>query len=189
MVKVTVPLLPQENMSETDILAPLRFFCGMASGDLQVAFIEPEAVPEKERHLLVHDGDMTSRLARHHGAGITLDAQASSRMGEYLIRASVLRRRDTSAVVEFGAIAINLSGFSDQPRQWILDATVPLGGVLRDFAIPFTSHPRGYFHIGVDHRLAELLGGVPGQILYGRCNELRHHDGRVFAEVVEILPG
>ena len=27
-----------------------------------------------------------------------------------------------------------------------------------------------------------------GQMLFGRCNELRHGSGRVLADVVEVLP-
>jgi hypothetical protein len=54
--------------------------------------------------------------------------------------------------------------------------------------VPHSSHPRGYFRIAVDARLAELLGATSGQILFGRCNELRHGSGRVLADVVEVLP-
>jgi hypothetical protein len=40
----------------------------------------------------------------------------------------------------------------------------------------------------VESRLAELLGATAGQVLYGRCNELRTGHGRVLADVVEVLP-
>ncbi|MBL8238173.1 MAG: hypothetical protein JNM66_12175 [Bryobacterales bacterium] len=175
-------------MLEIDILAPLRFFYGLASRDLPVTFVPPEALPERDRHLLAHSQDMTSRLADFHGSGLILDAQASTRMGDYLVRCSVLRRKDTHAPVEFGAIGIDLGCFADEPRLRVLEARIPLGGLLQHYSIPFTSHPRGYFQIVIDHRLEDLLQGEPGQILYGRCNELRQPDGRVIAEVAEILP-
>jgi hypothetical protein len=175
-------------MMEIDILAPLRFFYGLASRELPVTFLDPEALPEREGQLLVHDQDMTSRLARFHGSALTLDAQASTRMGDYLVRCSVLRRQDTNAPVEFGAIGIDMGCFAAEPKQRILEARIPLGGVLQQYSIPFTSHPRGYFAIVIDHRLEELLQGESGQVLYGRCNELRQPDGRVIAEVAEILP-
>jgi hypothetical protein len=65
---------------------------------------------------------------------------------------------------------------------------VPFGGILENEKVPFTSHPRGFFRIAVDSRLAELLGATSGQVLYGRCNELRHGSGKVLADVVEVLP-
>jgi hypothetical protein len=146
-------------------------------------------MPEQARHLLVHDGDMTSRLAAFHGAPITLEAHGASLMGNELFRASVLRRADTLAPVEFGAIEIALSGFEGEPLRRILKAEGPLGGILVEFGIPFSSHPSGFFSITVDRVLAELLGVSHGVTLYGRCNTLRHGDGAVLAEVVEILPG
>ncbi|MBI4905971.1 MAG: hypothetical protein HY820_20225 [Acidobacteria bacterium] len=174
--------------TETDILAPLRFFYGLSSGDLRVTFVEAAALPEVGRGLLVHKNDMTSRLAEFHGCEIELDVHASSRMAEYLVRASVLRRRTDHTPVEFGAIGIHLTDFHGEARRLIGEGHVPLGGVLQQLQVPFTSHPRGYFEIVIDHRLEHLLGGVSGQTLYGRCNQLRHASGRAFAEVVEILP-
>ncbi len=174
--------------TQIDILAPLRFFYGLASNDLRVTFVDAAAMPDIDRALLVHEQDMTSRLAQHHGCAIELDVHASSHMGEYLVRASVLRRVTDHGPVEFGAIGIHLTDFHGEARRLIVDAHVPLGGVLQQLQVPFTSHPRGYFEIVIDHRLERLLGGVSGQKLYGRCNQLRHASGRSFAEVVEILP-
>ena len=37
-------------------------------------------------------------------------------------------------------------------------------------------------------RITFWLGATSGQILFGRCNELRHGSGRVLADVVEVLP-
>jgi hypothetical protein len=54
--------------------------------------------------------------------------------------------------------------------------------------VPHSSHPRGYFKIIIDRRLADLLNATEGDTLYGRCNELRHADGRTLADVVEVLP-
>lgn len=176
-------------MTEQDVLAPLRFFYGLASGELPVAFLEAVVLPERERRLLSHDADMTSTLVRFHGAEIALDVHASARMGDYLVRASVLRRADTGAAVEFGAIGIDLAGFDGDARREVLAGRVPLGAILQRAELAFTSHPSGFFRIVIDERLGELLGCAPGQTLFGRCNELRHGDGRPLARVVEILPG
>jgi len=178
-----------EAMTGTDILAPLRFFYGLGSESPRVTFIDPSDMPETERWLLVHASDMTPRLHEHHGAPITLDVHAKSRIGDYLVRASVLKRQDNQTPVEFGAIGIHLGGFDEVSREMILGGHVPLGGVLQQLTVPHSSHPCGYFRIEIDHRLAALLGAVEGQTLYGRCNELKHGDGSALAEVVEVLPG
>lgn len=180
---------PVEAPVQTDVLAPLRFFYGLGSESPRVTFLPAEELPEVERGLLVHDKDMTGRLREFHDSVIALDVHAKSRIGNYLVRASVLKRVSDGAPVEFGAIGIHLDGFDDEARDLILGCQVPLGAILTQRNIAHTSHPSGYFRIEIDHRLATLLGGWEGQTLYGRCNELRHGDGSALAEVVEVLPG
>ena len=174
--------------AQVDILAPLRFFYGLSSNDLRVLFVQPDEMPATDRWLLVHESDMTSRLAEHHRSAISLDVHARSRIGNYLVRASVLKRRSDGAPVEFGAIGIHLDGLGEEAQRLILEGKVPLGAVLQELNQPHTSHPKGFFQIAIDHRLADLLGGWEGQTLYGRCNELRHANGSALAEVVEVLP-
>ncbi len=169
-------------------LAPLVFFYGIGSARPQVSFIEAEELPDEERHLLSHDMDMTPRLRDYHGCAIDLDVHARQRIGHYLVRASVLIRRSDTRPVEFGAIGIHLDELPELARHEVLEGRVPFGAILENHAVTHTSHPRGFFHIVVDQRLAELLGAVGGQTLYGRCNELRLPNGKVLADVVEVLP-
>lgn len=179
---------PMEGITRTDILAPLRFFYGLASQDLRVTFIQPEEMPEDEHWLLVHASDMTPRLSEFHKDEIGLSVHAKSRIGDYLVRASVLQKKSSNVPVEFGAIGIHLDGFDEETRALIVGGNVPLGGILHQRHVPHSSHPCGYFRIEIDNRLADLLGGWEGQTLYGRCNELRHASGVALAEVVEVLP-
>ncbi len=190
MPGVTAPSAadPRETVA-TDNLAPLRFFYGLASEDLRVAFLSPDDMPEEERHLLVHASDMTPRLAEYFQSSIQLEVHAKSQVGkDYLVRAVVLRKEEDGTPVEFGAIGIHLGEFDEAVRSQILEGKIPLGGILKQAAIPHSSQPSGYFRIEIDHRLATLLGGFDGQVCYGRCNELRHPDGSPLAEVVEVLP-
>lgn len=173
---------------DEDILAPLIFFYGIGSTRPRVTFVEPEALPETERGLLVHDMDMTPRLRGFHGCEIDLDVAARARIGNYLVRASVLHRQSDGKPVEFGAIGIHLDLLPEDAQKLVLAGHVPFGAILEKYAVPHSSHPRGYFRISVDQRLADLLGATSGQMLYGRCNELRHGSGRVLADVVEVLP-
>lgn len=172
-------------MTGTDLLAPLRRFY---PDRLSVRFLAAGELPPGERALLVHDGDMTSRLAAHHGSVITLEAHESTIVDGFLHRVSILRRRDSGAAVEFGAIRIALDSFAPGPRGQIERAELPLGAVLVENAIPFLSHPGGFFAMDVAEYLAEYLGASTRAVLYGRCNQLRHADGRLLADVVEILP-
>lgn len=169
-------------------LAPLVFFYGLGSERPHVAFIDGDQLPDEPRHLLVHDSDMTPRLRDFHQSEIDLDVHAKGRIGDYYVRASVLKRRSDQRAVEFGAIGIHLNVLEPDAQHLVLEGRVPFGSILERLAVPHSSHPRGYFRIQIDHRLAELLDATEGETLYGRCNELRHANGRTLADVVEVLP-
>jgi len=169
-------------------LAPLVFFYGLGSARPQVTFIDPADMPDEERWLLVHASDMTPRLREFHGSEILLDVHAKGRIGDYYVRASVLKRQSDVKAVEFGAIGIHLNVLSEEAQALVLGGKMPFGGILETLAVPHSSHPRGYFRIIIDSRLAELLNAVEGETLYGRCNELRHGSGKTLADVVEVLP-
>jgi chorismate-pyruvate lyase len=173
---------------ELDHLAPLVFFYGLGSERPQVEFVPGADLPDEPRWLLVHESDMTPRLRQHHGQEIDLDVHARGRIGQYYVRASVLKRHDDQRAVEFGAIGIHLDALDADARQLVLEGKVPFGAILERMAVPHSSHPRGYFRIKIDHRLAELLDANEGATLFGRCNELRHANGRTLADVVEVLP-
>jgi len=173
---------------QLDHLAPLVFFYGLGNARPQVSFIEPHEMPDKERWLLVHASDMTPRLRDFHSSAIDLDVHAKGKIGDYYVRASVLNRHRDARAVEFGAIGIHLNILPDEARRLVLEGKKPFGGILEEQAVPHSSHPRGYFRITIDHRLAELLNATEGETLYGRCNELRAGDGRTLADVVEVLP-
>lgn len=171
-----------------DDLAPLVFFYGIGSSRPRVTFVDADELPEQERWFLVHDIDMTPRLREGHRSEIDLDVHAKARIGNYLVRASVLNRRSDGKPVEFGAIGIHLDLLPEAAQVLVIEGHVPFGAILEQYQVPHSSHPRGFFRIAVDSRLAELLGATSGQILFGRCNELRHGCGRVLADVVEVLP-
>lgn len=173
---------------DTDLLAPLVFFYGIGSARPKVTFVKAESLPEEERWLLAHDTDMTPRLREYHRSEIDLDVHAKAKLGHYLVRASVLTRHSDGKPVEFGAIGIHLEHLPAEARELTVEGVVPFGAILEKFEVPHSSHPSGFFRISVDSRLAELLGATSGQILFGRCNELRCADGSVLAAVVEVLP-
>ncbi|MCB1226041.1 MAG: hypothetical protein KDK99_09555 [Verrucomicrobiales bacterium] len=171
-----------------DDLAPLVFFYGIGSARPKVTFVHGSELPEEERKLLVHDRDMTPWLRDYHGCEIDLDVHARARVGNYVVRASVLTRRTDGRPVEFGAIGIHLNFLPPAAQEAVVEGRVPFGAILEQHGVRHSSHPRAFFRISVDARLAELLGATSGQVLFGRCNELRCADGSVLADVVEVLP-
>lgn len=180
---------PPVDSLHLDHLAPLIFFYGLGSARPQVTFVQPHELPDEERWLLVHASDMTPRLRDFHGSEIDLDVHAKGRIGDYYVRASVLKRHRDAFAVEFGAIGIHLNALgNEEARRLVLEGQRPFGGILESLQVPHSSHPRGYFRITIDARLAELLNATEGETLYGRCNELRHADGQTMADVVEVLP-
>jgi chorismate-pyruvate lyase len=172
-----------------DLLMPLLYFYSQDETPLPlIEFIEGEAVPEPQRHLLVHASDMTPRLREHHGAAIRLEVKEAQLAPEYVMREVVLHRASDGAPVEYGAIGIQLEHLPLPVQQMIRAGQQPLGGILESENIPHHSAPRAYFTLMADEHIGTLLGTAHGTRLYGRCNALTHPDGIVFADIVEILP-
>lgn len=179
--------LPSSSATLLDLLMPLAFFYGRLELEMpSVEFIEGGTMPEPQRHLLVHQSDMTPRLRDHHGTAPALTVISVETTDEYVIREVVLGCAERP--VEYGAIGIHLEGFPPHVRTMIREGTAPLGAILETEGIPHTSAPTGYFALEADDRMARLLGTVPGTQLYGRCNVLSHADGTSFADIVEVLP-
>lgn len=150
--------------------------------------VDGARMPEPYRGLLVHRSDMTSTLETYHGEEVGLRLLARRRVGESLFRQVVLVGRQSSKMVELGAIRIDLGGFTPAARQEILLGRLPLGTILTRHRVAYTSRPRLFFRLRGDRRIEEIFG-LPGRsTLYGRQNELVADSGRVLAEVVEILP-
>ncbi len=172
-----------------DLLMPLQYFYLQAERPLpRVEIAEGASLPEPERHLLVHQSDMTPRLRAFHQADITLQVIHIERSENYVMRLVVLHRQDTGRPVEFGAIGIQLDGFDPETREKIRQAELPLGTILEQREVPHTSAPKAYFRVNADEFMGNLLQEPVGTPLWGRCNALSHSGGIVFADIVEILP-
>lgn len=172
-----------------DLFMPLEFFyAGHSSAMPRPTLLPGSEVPEPCRQLLVHDRDMTPTLRTFHGSAIGLEVVERQVSDQFVMRLVVLHREDTGQPVEIGAIGIQLEGFDETTRAAILQGKVPLGGILEAGAIVHESHPKAYFSLEADAFIAGLLHQPVGARLYGRCNALSHHDGVVFADIVEILP-
>ena len=151
--------------------------------------IKPAKMPQPQRKLLCHDGDMTSALSAFHGGGLQVEAlQKQNRKGTY-IREVYLRAGNGGKIVEYGVIAILLQGFDRQQRKLIKQDREPLGGLLHRFEIKFTSAPLCFFFLSQDAVARNPMAGFGQPKYYGRCNELAKPGGQTLAWIMEILPG
>ena len=166
---------------------PLVFFYSRLGLDLPlVEFIPGAEMPEPQRHLLVHQSDMTPQLREHHGSPPDLTVISVEGTEDYVMREVVLTCG--TKPVEYGAIGIHLDGFPSPVKAMIRAGATPLGAILESEGIAHQSAPNGYFMLEADARMARLLGTAPGTPLFGRCNVLSHADGTAFADIVEVLP-
>ena len=147
-----------------------------------------DEMPQPYRRLLVHAEAMTPTLEEFFGQRLGLRVLDSHVSATTVRRQVVLAGTRDERPVEFGAIRIDLSCFDEQPRELLRQGRVPLGRLLGDVKIAFVCQPLLFFRVGADRIMRWSLGmEAAGQDLYGRCNRILSLDGRVMADVVEIL--
>jgi chorismate-pyruvate lyase len=179
---------PASSTSGHGLLYPLNLFRQRDSHPLPA--IEPldgGAVPEPYRSLLVHTGDMTSRLEAFHHSSMTLRALHVEAQATMYWREVLLCTQDASLPVEYGAIEIRLEAFPEPLRAEIVTAKKPLGGLLNQNGMKYHSEPRGFFRVLPDLTLARLFEVDAGACFYGRSNRLVGPEGETLARIVEVL--
>ncbi|MBK1826791.1 hypothetical protein [Haloferula rosea] len=152
-------------------------------------WLKPGDVPQPFQKLLVHDQDMTSKLAAFHSDEIRLEVLKSEQHDLVHLREVVLHAATHGTPVEYGVIEILLDAFPPDVHQDILEGQTPLGTLIIQSALPFRSEPQGFFSIAQD-AVADIFPKSPGgENLYGRYNHLmRNDDGSCLARIIEILP-
>lgn len=184
----SVPETPRME-SVTQLLYPLCEFYADAGRSLPEAVqVAGEEVPEPYRRLLVHANDMTPTLEGFHGERIHLRPLERRLSGDTMRRQVVLTLDGTLKPVEYGAIAIHCQHFPEEARALIVESRCPLGTILANYRIEHLSRPQAFFHVTADDFMHEALGLAGHPVLYGRRNVLLTPDGRVLADVLEILP-
>jgi chorismate-pyruvate lyase len=144
-------------------------------------------MPEPYRGLLVHHGDMTSRLEAFFGGQIIIEVLHCEHTPDAYRREVVLHIESTGLPVEYGAIEIDLGAFHGELRQLVLEHHLPLGGLLNRFGIRYRSEPKGFIALGSDAVMQQVFGMPDAREFYGRCNVLLGEDGRTLARIVEVL--
>lgn len=148
--------------------------------------VKPEEMELPYRDLLFHGKDMTSTLAKFHGAEISLKVLKTSRVEDKYLREVVLHAGEKP--VEYGLIEVHLEACPGDLRERVLAEKEPLGGILNDCGIVYQSKPVGFLKIGSGEFSPDFFPPAGGEALFGRYNELLDESDRVIARIVEILP-
>jgi chorismate-pyruvate lyase len=171
-----------------DPLYPLSRFCEREGHPLPPCeFIAGDTMPEPYRSLLVHGGDMTSRLEEFHGAPMRLRVLHRELDSDSFRREVLLCAQDSGLPVEYGAIEIHLDALAPELRAQILEGSLPLGGLLNRAAVRYRSEPRAFLKLAPDTVMDAHFGLDGAHTLYGRCNVLLDDRDRVLARIVEVL--
>jgi len=151
--------------------------------------IQPDQVPQPYHQLLVHEGDMTSRLESFHQESVRVRRLRSSNDGKGYFREVILETDQNPAKpVEYGAIEIQLSQLPENAREAVVEGEMPLGTILIQGRIAYSCSLRGFFQVVPDDSIREAFAlELPG-ILYGRSNRIEDRMGETIAQIVEILP-
>lgn len=175
--------------TKEDVLYPLSFM-RMNRGLPKLSYeeMDPSLLPEPYQSLLVHEGDMTSRLENFHESAIKVRRLRSSNDGKNYFREVVLETLEGSKPTEYGAIEIILETLPEEARELVVQARLPLGGILNDYRIPYSSAPRAFLKVVPDEPIVEAFGSVEADEIFGRSNEITGFNGETIARIVEILP-
>jgi chorismate-pyruvate lyase len=179
---------PAQAPADVDLLYPLSLFCENAGHPLpNYDSIEGPAVPEPYRGLLVHRGDMTSRLETFHDGPIVLEVLHREHTEDAYRREVVLRIEESGLPVEYGAIEICLDAFPAELRKLIVEAHLPLGGLMNRYHLKYRSEPRAFIHLGPDQSMRRIFQTPAAREFFGRSNVLLGEEGETLARIVEVL--
>ena len=154
----------------------------------EIEFLPPGDLPQPCRSLLVHSEDMVPRLERHYQDKLHLEILRLCAAQDTHSRLVKLVTDRQARVVEFGAIRIHLSRFSEQAVKLIREGRRPLGNILQTEKVIHRSDPRVYFRLHPDSLIEEAFELTePVTWLYGRQNVHLDPSGQPLAEVVEVL--
>jgi len=181
-------MIASEPSTGHGLLYPLNLFRQRDQHPLPaVEALEGEAMPEPYRSLLVHTGDMTSRLEAFHRSRMTLRALHVDPQPAIYRREVLLCTEEDGTPVEYGAIEIRLDAFPESLRSEIVAARQPLGGLLNHHGMKYHSAPRGFFRVLPDATLASLFNVDAASCFYGRSNHLVSSEKKTLARIVEVL--
>jgi len=149
--------------------------------------IAPDDIPQPYRSLLVHQRDMTLTLEAHFGGRVVLRPLSTFVNGPWYYRRVLLAQEYSGRPVEMGAIRIKLAALPRKVQAEIRRNRIPLGRILRDGGVDFTSMPREFFAVTPNPEMMGVFWMREPRTLYGRRTEVLL-GGRAIGDIVEVLP-
>ena len=149
--------------------------------------ITPDEIPQPYRSLLAHQRDMTLTLEAHFGGRVALRPLATFTVGAWYYRRVLLAQEYSGRPVEMGAIRIRLAALPRKVQAEIRRNRIPLGRILRDGGVDFTSMPREFFAVTPNPEMMGVFWMREPRTLYGRRTEVLL-GGRAIGDIVEVLP-
>ena len=175
-------------VAQGGILYPLDLVYARAGVDLPRArTVAPHEIPLPYRALLVHESDMTLTLERHFGGRVVLRSLSTFTIGEWYFRRVLLVQERSGRPVEMGAIRMKLGVFSARIRRQILANQIPLGRILRDGKVEYTSRPCAFLSVMPNGEMMGAFWMREPSPLYGRRTEM-YQQGAKIGDIVEVLP-
>lgn len=145
------------------------------------------AIPAPYRELLVHERSMTATLEAFAGRALSLEVHRAHRDDRQMVRQIELVD-ERGLPYEFATIRIDLSCFTGRARVEIEECRLALGRILHEHRLAYRVRPAAFLRVRPDPFGRQIpWSGVAGP-LYGRHNTLWTPEGRLMAQIIEVLP-
>jgi chorismate-pyruvate lyase len=149
--------------------------------------ISAEEIPLPYRSLLAHDDAMTHTLEEHFGGRVALRPLSTLSRGPWYCRRVLLVLEASGRPIEMGAISVKLDAFGPRITSEIERGEVPLGRILRDHGVKYTSKPRAFLAVTPNMEMMGVFWMPEPRTLYGRRTEIIHRGAKI-GDIVEVLP-
>jgi hypothetical protein len=141
--------------------------------------VDPDDLPQRFHHLLVHRRHLTATLARHYGAEMRLTVLASHRRGSRYTRLIQLAPAGCATAVEHALITIDLDLLPGPTAREVVAAQLPVGQVLIRHAVHTLVAPRWFVQVDPPAVPRLRLASTPPRPRWGEFGNGRRCFGRV----------
>ena len=130
--------------------------------------IEPSALPEPYRTLLVHEHHMTVTVEEYYGSPVDVIVLQRLRDQNTYLRKILLKLRSDERIVQSGIVRIRLDFCSEPVRAAILAEQIPVGRILIQHDVLRRIEPTAYFRLRPGPYLRHRVGRTDPFSTYGR---------------------
>jgi chorismate-pyruvate lyase len=146
-------------------------------------------LPHPFRQLLDHHAHMTVTVEKFHGGPVSVEVLQQRFEGERYLREIVLRTTtETTKVVLYGIVDLNLAVLDPQVRSEILEGKTPLGRILIERQVMRKVTLERLYRVTPGPHLLRLMEGCHGSPLFGRSAriDLNGHPALKLLEIVGL---